>query len=64
MEGKIPIIEVNEQVRRIGNSDYVCIPRYLTRSLKLIPGDPVRVTIWNDGKLEIAFVKEEEHDSH
>ncbi|MGE9810275.1 hypothetical protein ACLIKE_02910 [Ferroplasma acidiphilum] len=54
----IEILKAKEQVRSIGNSTYVCIPRYLVRSKKIIPGDPVGVSVMSDGTLKIVFEKE------
>ena len=58
----IEILQSKEQVRKIANSIYICIPRYLVRSRKIIPGDPVSVTVMSDGSLKIVFEKETGHD--
>jgi antitoxin component of MazEF toxin-antitoxin module len=54
----IEILKTKEQVRRIANSIYICIPSYLVRSREIIPGDPVSVTVMSDGTLRITFIKE------
>lgn len=53
----IPILNSKEQVRKIANSIYICIPSYLVRSRKITPGDPVGVTVMSDGSLKIVFQK-------
>ena len=58
METIIEILKTREQVRSIGNSIYICIPRYLVRSRKIVPGDPVDITVMSDGTLRVTFERE------
>jgi antitoxin component of MazEF toxin-antitoxin module len=57
---KSEILRTKEQVRKIANSIYICIPSYLVRSREIIPGDPVSVRVMSDGSLNIEFEKEVE----
>ena len=51
------ILRSKEQVRKIANSFYVCVPRSLVRSRKLVPGDPVSVSVMSDGSVRMVFEK-------
>ena len=54
----IEVVNSKEQIRSIGNSVYICIPRYLVRSKKITPGDPVSISVLSDGTIKIIFDKE------
>lgn len=55
----IEILTSKEQVRKIANSIYICLPKYLVRSRKIMPGNPVNVTVMSDGTLKVVFERGE-----